>query len=124
VKVHIYLIEALSGRPARQTPCGPGSGLFPNILRKAGFGTIIRKIGIINPSCQPPGTMLRCPVCGSTTIYPVTGGVFGQVYRCKECGYRGSFVLETDDEETGSNKESQEESREKGSGGGKRTKEE
>jgi DNA-directed RNA polymerase subunit RPC12/RpoP len=43
--------------------------------------------------------MLRCPVCGSTTIYPVTGGVFGQVYRCKECGYRGSFVLETDEEE-------------------------
>jgi transposase-like protein len=42
--------------------------------------------------------MLRCPVCGSTTIYPVTGGVFGQVYRCKECGYRGSFVLETDEE--------------------------
>jgi transposase-like protein len=50
--------------------------------------------------------MLRCPVCGSTTIYPVTGGVFGQVYRCKECGYRGSFVLETDGEEgeTGSQK--------------------
>jgi transposase len=43
--------------------------------------------------------MLRCPVCGSTTIYPVTGGLFGQVYRCKECGYRGSFVLETDEEE-------------------------
>ena len=50
--------------------------------------------------------MLRCPVCGSTTIYPVTGGVFGQVYRCKECGYRGSFVLETDEEEkeTGADK--------------------
>ncbi|MBP1928118.1 DNA-directed RNA polymerase subunit RPC12/RpoP [Methanolinea mesophila] len=43
--------------------------------------------------------MLRCPVCGSTTIYPVTGGVFGQIYRCKECGYRGSFVLETEDED-------------------------
>jgi transposase-like protein len=52
--------------------------------------------------------MLRCPVCGSTTIYPVTGGLFGQVYRCKECGYRGSFVLETDEEEkeAGSGKDS------------------
>ena len=54
--------------------------------------------------------MLRCPVCGSTTIYPVTGGLFGQVYRCKECGYRGSFVLETDEDE-----------KETGSGEGSRT---
>lgn len=37
---------------------------------------------------------LCCPTCQSTEIYPVAGGYIGQVYRCKACGYRGSFVLE------------------------------
>jgi transposase-like protein len=42
--------------------------------------------------------MLRCPVCKSREIYPVVGGYIGQVYFCKDCKYRGSFVLEVDDE--------------------------
>ncbi len=41
--------------------------------------------------------MIHCPVCGSREIYAVAGGYIGQIYRCKKCGYRGSFVLETDD---------------------------
>jgi transposase-like protein len=45
--------------------------------------------------------MIRCPVCQSTEIYEVAGGCLGQVYRCKACGYRGSFVLEIDDEGSG-----------------------
>jgi transposase-like protein len=42
--------------------------------------------------------MLYCPVCKSRNIFPVAGGYIGQVYLCKDCKYRGSFVLETDDE--------------------------
>jgi C4-type Zn-finger protein len=41
--------------------------------------------------------MLYCPVCKSRDIFPVAGGYIGQVYVCKKCRYRGSFVLETDD---------------------------
>lgn len=43
--------------------------------------------------------MLCCPVCKSRNIFPVAGGYIGQVYLCKDCRYRGSFVLEVDDEE-------------------------
>jgi predicted RNA-binding Zn-ribbon protein involved in translation (DUF1610 family) len=48
-------------------------------------------------------TMLYCPSCKSDQIFPVAGGYMGQVYLCKKCGYRGSFVLEADasDEEGG-----------------------
>jgi transposase-like protein len=42
--------------------------------------------------------MLCCPVCKKRDVYPVAGGYVGQIYRCKSCGYRGSFVLETDEE--------------------------
>jgi transposase-like protein len=41
--------------------------------------------------------MFYCPVCKSQEIFPVVGGYVGQVYLCKDCGYRGSFVLEIDD---------------------------
>jgi hypothetical protein len=43
--------------------------------------------------------ILCCPECQSTEIYEVAGGYVGQVYRCKKCGYRGSFVLEIDEAE-------------------------
>ncbi len=41
--------------------------------------------------------MYYCPACRSQEIYAVAGGYIGQVYLCKDCGYRGSFVLEIDD---------------------------
>jgi transposase-like protein len=41
--------------------------------------------------------MFFCPACKSQEIYAVAGGYIGQVYLCKHCGYRGSFVLEIDD---------------------------
>jgi len=41
--------------------------------------------------------MFYCPSCKSQEIYAVAGGYIGQVYLCKSCGYRGSFVLEIDD---------------------------
>jgi hypothetical protein len=42
-------------------------------------------------------TMLYCPNCKSREIFPVVGGYAGQIYLCKKCGYRGSFVLEIDE---------------------------
>jgi transposase-like protein len=45
-------------------------------------------------------TMFYCPSCRSQEIYAVAGGYIGQVYLCKGCGYRGSFVLEIDDPDT------------------------
>jgi transposase-like protein len=44
--------------------------------------------------------MFYCPVCKSHEIFPVAGGYVGQIYLCKDCGYRGSFVLEIDDPDT------------------------
>ncbi|GEM_PF-608419 len=41
--------------------------------------------------------MIYCPVCKSPDIFPVVGGYIGQVYLCKNCKYRGSFVLEADE---------------------------
>ena len=38
--------------------------------------------------------MFYCPVCKSQEIFPVAGGYVGQIFLCKGCGYRGSFVLE------------------------------
>jgi len=43
--------------------------------------------------------MFYCPNCKSQEIFPVAGGYVGQIYLCKKCGYRGSFVLEIDDED-------------------------
>jgi rubredoxin len=42
-------------------------------------------------------TMWYCPLCKSQEIFPVVGGYVGQIYLCKACGYRGSFILEVDD---------------------------
>jgi transposase-like protein len=44
--------------------------------------------------------MFYCPACKSQEIFAVAGGYVGQIYLCKDCGYRGSFVLEIDDVET------------------------
>ncbi|WP_067049507.1 hypothetical protein [Methanofollis ethanolicus] len=42
--------------------------------------------------------MLRCPKCGSIDLYEVLGGYAGTMYRCKRCGYTGSFVVESEEE--------------------------
>jgi transposase-like protein len=46
-------------------------------------------------------TMFYCPACKSQEIYALAGGYIGQIYVCKECGYRGSFVLEIDEAGSG-----------------------
>ncbi len=40
-----------------------------------------------------------CPVCGSTRIYYVAGMITGEKYRCEDCGYEGSLIMEIDEEE-------------------------
>jgi ribosomal protein L37AE/L43A len=35
-----------------------------------------------------------CPKCGSTKISWTAGGITGEVYRCNECNYVGSFILQ------------------------------
>jgi transposase-like protein len=42
--------------------------------------------------------MLCCPRCGGTDVFLETGGYTGTIYRCKKCGYRGSFIVEVDDD--------------------------
>ncbi|MEM1577342.1 MAG: TFIIB-type zinc ribbon-containing protein [Archaeoglobaceae archaeon] len=37
--------------------------------------------------------MLVCPICNSNEIDLDTGGYTGK-YRCRKCGYIGSFILE------------------------------
>jgi C4-type Zn-finger protein len=49
--------------------------------------------------------MIYCPVCKSRDIFPVAGGYMGQVYLCKSCKYRGSFVLDVDEEKDADLKE-------------------
>ena len=39
-------------------------------------------------------TTLFCPDCGGTDLYYEAGWITGQKYRCKDCTYIGSFVLE------------------------------
>lgn len=41
---------------------------------------------------------LICPQCGHKTLYLETGGVMGDIYRCKNCTYIGNFVIEGDDD--------------------------
>jgi hypothetical protein len=43
--------------------------------------------------------MLRCPICRSPALYLVAGGYGGMVYRCKKCGYQGSFGIEICEED-------------------------
>ncbi|NYT11065.1 MAG: hypothetical protein GKC03_00760 [Methanomassiliicoccales archaeon] len=40
-----------------------------------------------------------CPMCGSPYLYYEAGMVTGQKYHCKRCGYIGSLVIETDEED-------------------------
>jgi hypothetical protein len=42
---------------------------------------------------------LICPQCGKSGLYLETGGVMGNIYRCKNCTYIGNFVIESDDDD-------------------------
>ncbi len=52
-------------------------------------------------------TVLLCPSCGSPKITLIAGSILGQVYRCGQCDYVGSLVLEADvPEEDGASSDS------------------
>jgi len=53
-------------------------------------------------------TMFYCPKCKSQEIFPEVGGYVGSIYICKDCRYRGSFVLEVDSAEGIKNVEKEE----------------
>ena len=38
--------------------------------------------------------VLRCPECGSPRLFYFLGFYAGQIYQCKDCGYRGPLVIE------------------------------
>ncbi|MCW4035648.1 MAG: transposase [Candidatus Bathyarchaeota archaeon] len=41
-----------------------------------------------------------CPKCKGHRIYPITTlGILPETYRCRDCGYEGSFFLEIEPEE-------------------------
>ena len=41
-----------------------------------------------------------CPKCKGHRIYPIsTLGILPETYRCRDCGYEGSFFLEIEPEE-------------------------
>lgn len=42
--------------------------------------------------------MLICPQCGSLELYLETGGIMGDIYRCKKCTYIGNFVIEGEED--------------------------
>ena len=35
-----------------------------------------------------------CPKCGSIRVNWIAGGIAGAVYKCDDCNYVGSFILE------------------------------
>ncbi len=57
--------------------------------------------------------MFYCPKCKSQEVFPEVGGYVGSIYICKDCGYRGSFVLEVDSPEGIKNVEKEERAQKK-----------
>ncbi|MDD1705047.1 MAG: hypothetical protein LUP97_07490 [Methanoregula sp.] len=49
--------------------------------------------------------MLFGPSSKGDQIFAVAGGDIGQISLCRKCGYRGSFVPETDDRGAGTDGE-------------------
>jgi predicted RNA-binding Zn-ribbon protein involved in translation (DUF1610 family) len=39
-----------------------------------------------------------CPLCGSTRIHLVAGGMTGYLYQCRDCDYQGPIRLEANED--------------------------
>ncbi len=48
---------------------------------------------------MPRAQWTLCPRCGSFDLQVDPMGIMGQQHRCKNCGYKGSFVIEADSRE-------------------------
>jgi len=40
------------------------------------------------------GEVMRCPMCRSTDVYWNARGLYPTLYRCRQGGYQGAFILE------------------------------
>lgn len=49
---------------------------------------------LVKEESRKPKGWLYCPKCGSARITYFLGSCAGQIYECRDCGYRGSFVIE------------------------------
>jgi predicted RNA-binding Zn-ribbon protein involved in translation (DUF1610 family) len=58
-----------------------------------GFMDAIRNLGHKNIA-----TPVVCPKCGSARIDLYLGGYAGRIYKCLDCGYQGSIVIELEKE--------------------------
>lgn len=43
---------------------------------------------------KTPEMIKVCPKCASTHVNWVAGGLIGAIYRCDDCGFEGTFILE------------------------------
>jgi transposase-like protein len=50
----------------------------------------------ISPVVPP----IRCPVCNSRDVCTDFTAMEGSHYLCKRCGYRGSFVISSDENDS------------------------
>jgi len=57
------------------------------------------KVFHLEATTTPVGKIKICPVCGSVRIHYLNGMVTGEKYRCENCGYIGSLIVEIDEEE-------------------------
>ena len=94
-----------TGKTAEQYRHSHISGSFLGEVRadpQPGQQIMAEYMGFYNPN----ECMLCCPRCGGTGIFLETGGYTGTIYRCKKCGYRGSFIveIENDRDRTGDGK--------------------
>lgn len=49
---------------------------------------------MVKKESEGPEGDLYCPVCGSHRLHYYLGFKAGQMYICKDCGYRGTLVVE------------------------------
>jgi ssDNA-binding Zn-finger/Zn-ribbon topoisomerase 1 len=58
------------------------------------------------PHRAPRKTIRKCPECGSIHVIFEAGLITGQRYHCLDCNYVGSFIVEEDLPDEGSDRSS------------------
>jgi len=52
----------------------------------------------MKPKTTEKRCFIICPLCGSTRIHLVVGGMTGYLYRCRDCDYQGAIRLEANED--------------------------